>query len=636
MKPIQESFKNTIGISNMINEDRMDEGFMDVLKWAKDKFESAWKYMKGSVAKIGSYILPLDETGHVMPAITPLTAGQAYKDGLINKSNTCIILGSEASNIVKLKSNIEAAKELYGKGDSRSYWLEGLKYGVSESIDDENENINEVRLANQDPEAVHNVIVDDEELKAEIRHAIENSHLARLLIWGAPGIGKTAILSCIVDEVSKKLNTDYQLIVKTLSNETPDNFTLPKYVDMVNDDDFAELQQTLEKEKKKESSYIRKLLKKVNLYKATDIPKTWLPVYKPTGDKELDKILDEKCGKGLLFIDELSRATKQVLNVCLPLINEGKFNDYKIGSGWTIICASNRFDDDSGQEEIGTAMSNRFGHIYYEPTVHTWRKWADNQNYISPLLLQWLSMPESENMSGGKFFYMDPNEDRDDGMVTKLICTPRSWEMAMRSLATYSRTGTLEGFTIFDIDQRILKRTLNQYVPACAVESFVAFLNVVRKIGNFDAAVHDIWNNGGSSFKVDKKDLNLIMLPLSQLIICAHNRDLPTAKEFENLTSWVVKQNSDQLASYIVDVFNEVFLGPVSNEKMKQNIYYYHKLKTKVAAPTAKLMDVAYKPMLDKWNISELPDWSTGMMALAKKYGKAFELATVDGKEALG
>ena len=67
-----------------------------------------------------------------------------------------------------------------------------------------------------------------------------------------------------------------------------------------------------------------------------------MPVYKPTGDAVKDNELDAACGKGLLFIDELSRASAQVLNVVLPLVNERRFNGYKLGSGWVIICASNR------------------------------------------------------------------------------------------------------------------------------------------------------------------------------------------------------------------------------------------------------------------------------------------------------
>ena len=163
----------------------------------------------------------------------------------------------------------------------------------------------------------------------------------------------------------------------------------------------------------------------------------------------------------------------------------------------------------SGQTTIGNALGNRFVQVFYEPTVKSWRKWADKQSFISPLLLQWLSMPDSEEFSGGKFYYMDPNEDMDSAGATTLMCTPRAWTNAMRELALYSHTGSLEGFTIFDIDRDILAFTLNQYVPAQAIDSFLAFLDVIQKIGNFDRAVEAVWKNDGKGFSIAKKDLKL-------------------------------------------------------------------------------------------------------------------------------
>ena len=93
----------------------------------------------------------------------------------------------------------------------------------------------------------------------------------------------------------------------------------------------------------------------------------------------------------------------------------------------------------------------------------------------------------------------------------------------------------MEGFTIFDIDRDILKMTLNQYVPADAIDSFISFLDVISRIGNFDHAVHDVWKNAGKNFKLGKKDLNLVALPLAQLICSAHADKLPTEEEFNNL-----------------------------------------------------------------------------------------------------
>lgn len=613
MKNIQESFFESRTLQEVVEGQMVDEGFKEFIKSVKDKFKQAFEYLKGMVAKFGVYFLPIGNDGDAMNAISPLTAGQAYKDGFINTSNTCVVLDRAGSRITGLKTKYDDTIKLYGSGNSLVYWRRALK--ECQDLKDINlvneEKINEVKLQNEDPQAKYNVIVDNDKLKARIKMALKNKKLARLMIWGAPGIGKTAILMSILDEMRKDF-PDYSIITKTLSNETPDNFTLPAYVE-------------IDGQKK-----------------ATDVPKTWLPVYKPTGDPAQDAKLDEACGRGLLFIDELSRATPQVLNVILPLVNEGIFNGYHLGSGWTIVVASNRAEDEmSGQAEIGNALANRFAQVYYEPTVHTWRKWADKQNFISPLLLQWLSMPESENMSGGKFYYMDPNETMDGAGVTKLMCTPRSWTNAMRELACYSETGSLEGFSIFDIDRDILAMTLNQYVPSDAIDSFLAFLEVISKIGNFDAAVYDVWQNGGKNFKLDKKDLNKITLPVAQLICSAHADKLPTQKEFENLATWLVAQGSDQLTSYVLDVFKNVFIGMVSDDLRDGAFVIATKFKQLNSTDPNKL-DIyksAYAPFFNKWGIKieDMPDYFPGLKTISAKFREAFKSAIVDGHiDALG
>lgn len=618
MKNIQESFENVRGISEYIKTDtQINEGLKDWLKAVKDKFKKAWQYLKGIVVKLGTYFLPVDSEGNILPAISPLTAGSAYNDGLINTNSTCVVLDKNGAKITGCHTKYEDALKLYGSGDSRQYWLKGLKECQEiRNINSESENINEVKLQNSDPEAKYNIIVDDDKLKTRIKMALKNRKLARLMVWGAPGIGKSAVLMNVLEEMKSDF-PDYTLITKTLSNETPDNFTLPTYVETEGG------------------------------RKADDVPKTWLPVYKPTGDASKDAVLDENCGKGLLFIDELSRATPQVLNVILPLVNEGLFNGYKLGSGWTIVVASNRAEDEmSGQSNIGNALSNRFAQVYYEPTVNSWRKWADKQGFISPLLLQWLSLPESENMSGAKYYYMDPNEDLDSGDPTKLMCTPRAWTNAMRELALYSHTGSLEGFTIFDIDRDILAFTLNQYVPAQAIDSFIAFLDVIQKIGDFDRAVEAVWKNDGKGFSIAKKDLNKVTLPVAQLVCTSHNKELPTEKEFVSLANWLVSCDSDQLASYVLDIFKSTFINTKNVQLSTANTdaFFIAKLrieKLKAAGKNneAKLVENMYKQVCDNWGISinEIPNYYPGLQIITKKYGESFKTAVVgDHVDALG
>lgn len=612
MTNINEVLSEVQSLTDFLNEQRteqIDEGLKDIINSLKKKFKQVVQYLRGLVAKIGSYWIPVDDNGELMPAISPLTIGQAYADGLINKESTAVIMTNSGKKATGCNGKRSDAKSLYGSGNSIDYWMRAIK----ECAEVSGKPINEVKLKNEDPAAGYNV-VDTPMLKKMIQLHLKNKQLSRLMIWGAPGIGKTAILMSVLSELPD--GKDWNLVVKTLSNETPDNFTLPKYVEVNGED------------------------------KATDVPKTWLPVYKPTGDRDKDQMLDDACGKGLLFIDELSRATPQVLNVILPLINEGMFNGYQIGSGWRIIVASNRAEDEmSGQSDIGNALGNRFAQLYYEPTCKSWSEWAKNEGYMSPLLIQWLNLPSGESMSGADFFYMDPNETLEGAGITKLMCTPRSWTNAMRELACYSETGKLEGFTIFDIPEMILALTLNKYVPKQAVDGFLAFLHVIQKIGNFDQAVHDIWKNGGKNFKLDRKNLQLVALPVAQLVITAHKDSLPSEEEFNNLCDWLVAQNSDQLTSYVMDIMKAIYISQFFKEDKAQGALFMMPAKVKrlIAAGQTKEADAyrtAFKAFANKWgydNIEDMPDYNQArIQKLGKAFGASFASAMIDGEEGLG
>lgn len=636
MRNISEVYANSHSVYERINESLLEESLKDKIlsaynsakellgKWA-DKIVQGAKNVFG---KFGSYFVPVREDGGLLPTPGAYTMGLAYANGDIDRSNTFVKLDKEGERLTGTKTSLGSAIKMYGSGNSIDFWQQLVK----EAEESGAANVNEVKLANDDPEAKYNIIVDGEGLKAEIKRHLNNRKLARLMIWGAPGIGKTAILQSVLDEF--KEFQGYQLICKTLSNETPDNFTLPKYIDVeldVVNDKIAQI-------KKKIGEKFKSVVTR-----ATDVPKTWMPVYKPCGDPEVDTASDEACGKGLLFIDELSRATPQVLNVILPLINEGQFNGYKLGSGWCIIVASNRpQDEEGGQTSIGNALSNRFAHVYFEPCVKSWRKWADTQNYMSPLLLQWLEMPETEEFSGGKFYYWDPNSAGDGtSEPSALMCTPRAWTNAMRDLAEFANTGSLEGFELLNIPENVLARALNKYIPATAIDQFLGFLTIIRRIGNFDQAVHDVWQNGGKGLNIAAKDLRKIAMPLAQLIICAHGgKNLPTEKEFNNLTDWLISTDNDQMVAYVYNIFQNVY-ADVLSDNLKEHIYSikftWERRNTEAEHAT---MESAYKPLLQKYGIkscADFPDYRPAIKRIMEvpKFSHVFNNTTFDGKSAL-
>jgi hypothetical protein len=247
-------------------------------------------------------------------------------------------------------------------------------------------------------------------------------------------------------------------------------------------------------------------------------------------------------------------------------------------------------------------------------------------------------MPENEDFAGGKFYYLDPNEDVSALADTTIMCTPRSWTNAMRRLATFHHTGTLEGFNINDIPERIIRRQLNMFVPKQAVGVFMSFLSIVKGIGDFDRAVYSIWQEGGKGFKLNKKDLNKIALPLAQLIICAHSKELPTKKEWDNLVNWLITQKSDQLASYVLNIYNNVFLTSKGlHEKLVGQAYYMQVRIKQANGDMSKLGTFVstFAEWCNNWGIKleNIPDWADGLNRLVDVYGESFESAIVDAHQ---
>lgn len=624
-----------MSLADKITFGEIDEGLKDVLQLVKKKFKQVWQYMKGLVVKLGDYfVTPVDTEGRPEPVILPPTMGFAYKAGAINKETTFIHLSGEDAKVCGLRNSLKDALNLsaYSQYKDKMDYIKAFAGNLKESqIDNvianlkEEEvsdlaNLNEVKLEADDPNGLK--VADNKTLKMLIKQAWRTrGNAGRLCIWGAPGIGKTAILSTAI----KDIDPSARLIVKTLANETGESFSLPDYV--------------IDPETGEKTG-------------ARDVLKTWLPMYKVSGDPSVDAERDSKLGTGLLFIDELSRANPQAKNVILPIINEGEWEGYKLGSGWCIIAASNRIEDDPNENfSNGMALMNRFKHVYYQPSVSTWREWAEKQGFMSPLLLQWLSLPESENMSGGKYFYYDPNPDlekSDKGSV--VMCTPRSWTKAMMDLADLALNdldidAPLADFkTIFKIPYEYIRMALGGTVTDDACEGFIAFLRVISSVGDFDSVVRSVWEGGGRGLKIDAKKMRTVSLPLAQLIITSHP-ELPTEKEMVSLGKFLTTVGNDQMTSYIVDIMKHTYFAEVADRKAFIECLFDIKNAIAEAESTPdgkqalKLFSDRVAPILQRYGIAsihEFPDYSEFLSILADKYADVYSKIKFNGKDAMG
>lgn len=208
-----------------------------------------------------------------------------------------------------------------------------------------------------------------------------------LFLHASPGVGKSAIIAQIVQELSKQLGVnigfrDFRLA----SCEASDVNGIP-YVS----------QSGKEQEQMKFS-----------------IP-DWFPM--------------DKKSFGILFFDELSNAAISVQHASYRIIWDKSLHDgVDLPPGWLIVAAGNLKTDKTGVKGIAPALANRFGsHLYIKESVDAFTKYALERE-LDPRLIGFLNFKQDA-------LFRAPVGGDDEAFPS-----PRSWEAADSYMkADYSR-----------------------------------------------------------------------------------------------------------------------------------------------------------------------------------------------------
>lgn len=83
---------------------------------------------------------------------------------------------------------------------------------------------------------------------------------------------------------------------------------------------------------------------------------------------------------GVLFLDELNAAPPLVQAACYQLILDRRIGDYILPDEWTVIAAGNGEKDRSVTHRMPTALANRMVHIEMETSIDDWLAWAQKAN----------------------------------------------------------------------------------------------------------------------------------------------------------------------------------------------------------------------------------------------------------------
>lgn len=509
MKQLKESF---IGneLSGYLQERIIEEGKIT------DFFKKTFTYLKNKVAKIGNMFVSLFND-KVLPAVLPITSQSALKNSNVRDTECIHWMGTKEdakySGVDTTGKNI-----LDSRPSTIEMWTKAAKSaGIRESVKFEGKNLKqilEVLKLQSDDNQIRNI--DSDELKRLIEVVIRKGDKAKpLLIWGAPGIGKTAIVNAVLKQCK---GSQARMLDMQLSMKAYDDFFLPSY--------------------------------NADKTQAIDVPKSYLPVWEDRFDMtdEERKKADEACGTGLLFLDELSRAKPQVQNVVLKLANERKLGDsYRLGSGWSVIAASNRLEDDEdSQQKLGQALGNRFRQVNYSPTCKSWIKWAQSKGYMNQHILDWLEQNE-------KYFYFQDNDE------TTLFCTPRAWESACQALADESYTADEEGFDLLALPDDVIMASIQDNVGLTAARAFMDYVRLMRTINIEDLKM--VLTNPKKA-PLPKKTNGTYKPDIIYIItttIISFLTKMPDAKTFENLCTWFARLENESAAGKFWTMINRKF-----------------------------------------------------------------------------
>lgn len=337
-----------------------------------------------------------------------------------------------------------------------------------------------------------------------------------LLVWGAPGIGKTTIPKTIITEVNKEIvksgkgdEDKMSMIVVDCSILQAGDLSMPMPVKGTTIENAIKSNPGVLKTMK-EFGVSEEDLAGVVIEKSSDAPKTWLPMYRPTGDPKKDRVLNAIAngavnpvyddegfikeyettgGGGILMFDEFLRADPDTLfGIVQIMMNRSTSGGYVLGNKWYVMACSNRPTDDqqvaNNWESAPPALRDRVSQVNFVPSFDEWAKWAKDKGGFDDFTIDFIGKYESSGYNNPKsrWHNIDPTEGQVNSKTRNV--TPRTWS---RCIAELNEECEMAGVDSYDkLGAKKFEKIVKKFLPDDISETYVK---------NY------IMNGGGKYFK---------------------------------------------------------------------------------------------------------------------------------------
>jgi hypothetical protein len=94
----------------------------------------------------------------------------------------------------------------------------------------------------------------------------------------------------------------------------------------------------------------------------------------------------------VLFLDELNAASHEIQKAFYSLILEQRVGEYRLPRGTIVVGAGNRAKDAAIVKPMPSALINRLAHIHLRADHRQWLDWAVNQGRIHPWVVEYVQL----------------------------------------------------------------------------------------------------------------------------------------------------------------------------------------------------------------------------------------------------
>ena len=248
-----------------------------------------------------------------------------------------------------------------------------------------------------------------------------------VFLYGPPGIGKTAVMEQIANELGIGL-VSYSMTHHTRQSAIGLPFIAKKIFD------------------EKEYS--------VSEYTMSEILASVYNYIEETGKKE-----------GILFLDEINCVSETLAPSMLRFLQYKTFGSHEVPKGWIVVTAGNPPEYNKSVREYDIATLDRIKKIDVEASYDVWKEYAINNN-VHPAILAFLDIKKNcfysiENTPAGKKFV-----------------TARGWEDLSRIMCLYEKKSLI-------IDASLIE----QYIQSPSIaQDFSSYYSAFKKLKDvFDA-----------------------------------------------------------------------------------------------------------------------------------------------------